>query len=129
VDPKVPDACERGLRIVPQIGDRFVPKPVMAESGVCLERAVIEVRGAGGARKGHARYTTESVVTFGPEVATIREQLALSSGPSEGASAARDSFVRRVQADRQLRLRAGTLVATAPSLLTRWRADVGGRDP
>jgi hypothetical protein len=125
-DPKRSETCERGLRIVPRVGDRFVPKPVMSESGACLERAVIEVRGAGSAPgKGRVRYAAESVVTFGPEGATIREQLALSNGSSEGASS-RDSFVRRVQADRQLRLRAGTLVSTAPSLLARWRGEAGG---
>jgi hypothetical protein len=125
-DPQAPEKCDRAIRIVPRIGDRFIAKPVLSDSGACLGRAVVEVRGTGaGSGKKGAHYQIESVVTFGPEAVAIREQLAISAERAGGGSA-KDSFVTRVQADRQLTFRGGSLVATGPSLLSRWQAQSGG---
>jgi len=125
-DPQASEKCDRAIRIVPRIDDRFMTKPVLSDTGACLGRAVLDVRGEGAAsgRRG-ARYKIESVVTFDAEAIAIREQLVLSGERGVGDSS-KDSFVRRVQADRQLTLRGGSLVATGPSLLSRWRAQSAG---
>jgi hypothetical protein len=125
-DPQGHEKCDRAIRIVPRIGNRFIAKPVLSDSGACLGRAVVEVRGTGsGSGTSAGRYQLESVVTFGPETVAIREQLAISAERAGGGSA-KDSFVRRVQADRQLTFRGGSLVATGPSLLSRWLAQSAG---
>jgi hypothetical protein len=127
-DAQGTEKCDRAIRIVPRIGDRFIAKPVRGESGACLGRAVLEVRGTGATpgRKG-ARYQLESVITFAPEAVAIREQLVISSAHVE-EDGPEHSFVRRVQADRQLTFRGGSLVATGPALLARWlaQAEEGG---
>ena len=60
-------------------------------------------------------------ITYGPDNIAIREQLAL-TGVEPAADPAAGSFVTRVQAERQLTLKDGELVATAPSVLARWLA-------
>jgi hypothetical protein len=117
-----PGSCERATRIVPLIGDRFVTKPLIDDKGACLGPAFFPVRQEGVAR-GHkrAKYEIQVSMTYGADSIAIREQLAL-SGADIAADPGASSFVTRVQAERQLTLRDGNLVATAPSVLARWLA-------
>ena len=129
VDPDQPTAserCERAIRVVPLLGDRFVPKPIVDDKGVCVGSALFPIRAAGDAGKGRAaRYKLEASVTVGPDNIGIREQLVLTRAQA-ATDVAGGSFVTRVSAERQITWRGGSLVATGPSLLTRWLAEQAG---
>jgi hypothetical protein len=113
-----PGSCERATRVVPLIGDKFVPKPLLDDKGACLGPAFFPLHQGGVAHgRKRAKYEIQVSITYGPDNIAIREQLALSA-----ADAAADSFVTRVQAERQLTMRDDNLVATAPSVLARWLA-------
>jgi len=117
-----PGQCERATRVVPMIGDRFVPKTLVDDKGACLGPAFFPLRQGGIAHgRKHAKYEVQVSITYGPDNIALREQLAL-TGAEPAADPASGSFVTRVQADRQLTLKDGTLVATAPSVLSRWLA-------
>lgn len=120
--------CERAVRLLPLLGDRFVSKPVVDDHNACLGSALIPVRTKGGVgRRTSTNYELEAALVFGPDAITIREQLAVSSGHGAGdQDAPVGSFVTRVQADRTLTINGGTLVANGPSLLDRWLAQHGG---
>jgi len=117
-----PGQCERATRVVPMIGDRFVAKPLVDDKGACLGPAFFPLRQGGVARgHKHAKYEVQVSITYGPDNIAIREQLAL-TGAEPVSDPASGSFVTRVQAERQLTLKDGNLVATAPSVLSRWLA-------
>jgi hypothetical protein len=117
-----PGQCERATRVVPMIGDRFVPKTLVDDKGACLGPAFFPLRQGGIAHgRKHAKYEVQVSITYGPDNIALREQLAL-TGAEPSSDPASGSFVTRVQADRQLTLKDGTLVATAPSVLSRWLA-------
>jgi hypothetical protein len=120
------EACERAIRVVPLVGDRFAPKPLVDEAGACLGRAFLPVRSSGSAisAKG-VKYQIESLVTFSADAIMVRENLAL-DGLRKGTDPASASYVTRVQADRQISLKGETLVATGASLLTRWQSSQSG---
>ena len=118
--------CERAVRLLPLLGDRFVSKPLVDDRNVCLSSALIPVRTKGGlGRRTSTNYELEAALVFGPDAITIREQLAVSGGHGGGEQqnqTAAGTFVTRVQAERTLTVRGGALVATGPSLLDRWLA-------
>jgi hypothetical protein len=123
-----PGSCERATRIVPQVGDRFVPKPLVDEKGACLGGAFFPLRAAGATGGGSrgSKYDLRVSLTFSPEAIAIREQLAITGAEAAVADPTMaSSFITRVQAERQLTLRDGDLIATAPSVLTRWLAKQG----
>lgn len=122
-DARKPRACDRALRLVPLVGDRFVDEPVTDEAGRCQDSALVPVRTSGVAPDG-TRYQLETGVTFAADALTLREQLALTTAQDRDGTADR-SFVTRVEADRRITLRAGSLVASEPSLLSRWLARHG----
>ena len=68
-----------------------------------------------------AKYEISVSITYGPDNISVREQLAL-TGAEPAAETGTGSFVTRVQAERQVTLRDGNLVATSPSILARWLA-------
>jgi hypothetical protein len=114
------EECARAVRLVPLVGDRFVPGPLIDTSGICLGRPFIPVRTQGGVGNDRRiKYRVETLITFSEGSILFREQLAIDGQPhrSDPSSA---SYVTRLQADRQVSLRGGELVATGPSLLTRW---------
>jgi len=114
------ESCQRAIRLVPLIGDRFTPRPLLDAGGACIGRPFIPVRGAGTAADGrHTRYRIENLITFADDSILFREQLAIDEEHHRGDPASA-SYVTRVQADRQVSLRDGNLVATGPSLLSRW---------
>lgn len=116
-----PGSCQRAMRLVPLIGQRFVPKPLVDDKGACLGNAFLPMRATGAAAgKGSAKYEMQVSVTFNPDAIAVREQLAITNAASEEAAAG--SFVTRVQSERQISLHGETLLATAPSVLTRWKA-------
>jgi len=124
VKPQDPALCQRAIRVVPLIRDHFVPKPLVDDKGTCVGSAFLSTRSGGGAGKRHgAKYELEATVTFSPDNISIREQLAISRAKS--ADASDESFVTRVQAERQVTPRGEALVATAPSVLDRWLAQQG----
>jgi hypothetical protein len=127
------EECARAIRLVPLVGDRFASGPLIDASGLCLGRSFIPVRAQGTAGNDRRiKYRVETLITFTEDTVLFREQLAIDGQPhrSDPSSA---SYVTRLQADRQVSLRGGELVATGPSLLARWlsRQDIdrapGGR--
>jgi hypothetical protein len=121
-DPQDPKSCDRAMRILPLIGDRFVAKPLVDDKGVCLGSASVAMRAAGTAgTKGGAKYQVEASATFSPDAIAIREHLAISQARST-VDPAEGEFVTRVQAERQVTFRGGNLVASGPSVLARWLA-------
>lgn len=119
-DGRAPRACDRAIRVVPLLESRFVDRPVTDERGQCLEPAFFPVRASGAAPDG-ARYQLEGAVSFAADAFTVREQLALSED-HERNDAAASSYVTRVEAERRLTWRGGSLVASQASLLSRWIA-------
>jgi hypothetical protein len=119
-----PGSCERATRVVPMVGDHFVAKPLVDDKGACLGPAFFPLRQGGVARgRKRAKYEVQVSITYGPDSIAIREQLALTNTEAAAAAdPAAGSFVTRVQAERQLTLKDGDLVATAPSVLARWLA-------
>lgn len=126
VKPQVPELCQRGIRVVPLIGNRFAPKPLVDDKGACLGNAFLVTRSGGAAGGRHsAKYQLEGAVTFSPDAIAVREQLAISL-PQAASDPNMESFVTRVQAERQITLQGGNLVATGPSVLARWLAQQHG---
>ena len=117
-----PGSCERATRIVPLIGDRFSPKPLVDDKATCLGPAFFPMRQAGTAHgRKRAKYEISVSITYGADNISVREQLAL-TGAEPAADSGTGSFVTRVQAERQITLRDGSLIATSPSILARWLA-------
>ena len=117
-----PGQCERATRVVPMIGDHFVAKPLVDDKNACLGPAFFPLRQGGVAHgRKRAKYEVQVSITYGTDNIAIREQLAL-TGAEPVSDPASGSFVTRVQAERQLTLKDGNLVATAPSVLARWLA-------
>ena len=117
-----PGSCQRATRVVPLIGDRFVAKSLVDDKGLCLGPAFFPLRQEGVSRgRKHAKYEIQVSITYGTDNIAIREQLAL-TGAEPASDPGTSSFVTRVQAERQLTLKDGELVATAPSVLARWLA-------
>jgi hypothetical protein len=119
-DGRAPRACDRAIRVVPLLDGRFVDRPIIDERGQCLEPAFFPVRASGAAPDG-ARYQLEGAVSFAADAITVREQLALSED-RERNDAAASSYVTRVEAERRITWRGGSLVASQASLLSRWIA-------
>jgi hypothetical protein len=121
-----PETCERAIRVVPLVGNRFVSKPLVDALGNCMGSSLLLVRSKGRAGKTtHAKYELETSVTFGANAILIREHLGLSRGPGVRNTkdpSASESFVTTLQLERQVVLRNGRLVTDGPSLLTRWLA-------
>ena len=88
-------------------------------AGTCVGRPLIPVRGSG-VGVGGEKYHVETLVTFSGEAVLVREQLGIESLQPRRPDAARDSYIKRVQADRQVSLRGAHLIASEPSLLSRW---------
>jgi hypothetical protein len=127
-DPQDPKSCDRAMRILPLIGDRFVAKPLVDDKGVCLGSASVAMRAAGTAgTKNGPKYQVEASATFGPDALAIREHLAISQARST-VDPAEGEFVTRVQAERQVTFRGGNLVASGPSVLSRWLAQQHHKD-
>lgn len=115
------DRCSRSVRIVPLIGDAFVPKTVINDKGACLGSSTVYLRAggtiAGGARRGMAFNLTGSV-SLTPDGVSVREELAVER--RTGGGQADGAYVMRQQAERQIRLEGGNLISDGPSLLSRW---------
>ncbi|MEP6651882.1 MAG: hypothetical protein ABJA82_00895 [Myxococcales bacterium] len=123
-------SCEHAIRIVPLVADRFLSRPLVDDKGTCVGSSLFPVRTKGRADgAGGAKYEMEASVTFSPNSVAIREHLALSRAPKlrGSANAAGESFVERLQLERQLSLRGGRLITDGPSLLTRWLAQQRAR--
>ena len=117
-----PGSCERATRIMPLVGDRFVAKPLVDDKGACQGPAFFPLHQAGVAHgRKHAKYEISVSITYGPDSISVREQLGL-SGAEPASDTGTGSFVTRVQSERQVTLKDGSLVASAPSILARWLA-------
>jgi len=117
-----PASCERATRIMPLVGDRFINKPIVDDKNACLGPAFFPMHQAGVAHgRKRAKYEISVSITYGPDNMSVREQLGL-SGAEPASDTGTGSFVTRVQAERQVTLKDGNLVATAPSILARWLA-------
>jgi hypothetical protein len=114
--------CSAGVRIVPLGIDRFTPKDLTDESGQCLGSAFFPLRSKGvvGAGAQQKKFQGEVSLTFHPKGIAVHEQLAIEEPGKDPDADGPGTFVRTAQADRQILLRQGRLVTTAPSLLDRW---------
>jgi hypothetical protein len=119
--------CDRAMRVLPLVGDRFLDKPLTDARGHCLGSTLFPVREAGASPDG-TRYQLEATITFGADAITVREQLALSDSKGR-ADLAASSFVTRVQSERRITLSPGGLVASEPGLLARWLARAPAAKP
>lgn len=121
--PGAPETCERAIRVVPLVGDRFVPGALMDDKGACLGTTLFPVRTKGQAGGPHgATYELEAAANFSQGALVIREQLAISrAAHARGAKdGAEEAFIARLQLERSITTRDGRLVTDGPSLLTRW---------
>ncbi len=116
-----PGSCRSGVRLVPLVNTRFVPRDLTDGAGGCLGSTFFPRRQVGTFPPGPrgSRYELDVALTFGTDEVAIQEQLAIQppSLPGEEAAAA---FVKRVQATRTVRLDGGRLVASKRGLLDRW---------
>jgi hypothetical protein len=114
-------SCVRGIRIVPVGKRRFVPLDVSEDDGRCQGRAFFPLRAEGTIGEGNHRksYRIQSSINFAPDAITIQEQLTIGQTSANSADAAA-SALRRMTAERKIRLLGGRLVAEGPSLLDRW---------
>jgi hypothetical protein len=118
--------CERAIRLLTLVGDRFVSKPIIDDQQACLGSAFFPVRTKGGiGRQTSTNYELEATLLFSADTIVVREQLAVSDGHGAAAQTG-GAFVTRVQSERTLTINGGRLVATGPSLLDRWLAQHGG---
>jgi len=121
--PGSTETCERAIRVVPLVGERFAPGPLVDEKGTCVGNTFFPVRTKGEATglRG-ATYELEAAANFSQGALVVREQLAISrAAHARGAKdAAGESFIARLQLERTITARDGRLVTDGPSLLTRW---------
>jgi hypothetical protein len=114
-----PSLCDRGLRIMPLIGDRFESRPLTRADGQCMASSLIVVR-TGGRRDKGASYEFESAVSFSPDAVSVEEQLSVHTTPTKREKETGDAFVTKIQAARRLVLQGDHLVASDVDLLGRW---------
>jgi hypothetical protein len=114
-------SCVRGIRVVPVGKRRFVPLDVAEDDGRCQGRAFFPLRAEGTIGEGPHRksYRIQSSVNFTPDAITVQEQLTIGQASANSADATA-SALRRMTAERKIRLTGGRLVAEGPSLLDRW---------
>jgi hypothetical protein len=119
--PQQQSTCSRTARLVPLVGDRFAPVDLSDASGKCVGAALLLLKGQGTIGQGSGRkdFQFESALTYNAEDVAVHEQLAVEEPARDGTAG---TFLRRVQAERHIRLNAGALLSTAPSLLDRWIA-------
>jgi hypothetical protein len=111
------ETCTRAIRFLTLRGDRFVAAPMTDETDACLGSGFVALTASGTDPSSTDRYRLETSVSFGPDEITLREQLTISAVRTSAAG-----FMRQVRADRRLSFRDGHLVASAPALVSRWRA-------
>ena len=117
--------CDRAIRIVPLVGDRFISTPIIDGHNSCVGSSLLPVRTKSrSTTRGGTKYELEAAVTLTPNAVLVREQLALIRLPPGHApkDAVAESFVTRQQLERQIVLRNGHLITEGPSLLSRWFA-------
>ena len=117
--PQDQSTCSRTARLVPVVGDRFAPVDLSDTAGKCVGAALLLLKGHGtiGHGSGRRDFQFESTLTYNTEDVTVLEQLAVEEPARDGTAG---TFLRRVQAERHVRLQSGVLLATAPSILDRW---------
>lgn len=133
-DPQVPQSCERAIRLVPLVGTRFISTGLLDPNGACLGSTLFPVRVTGkGGRNQASLYSLEASMTFAPNGIVVREHLDLSRAPGRGGSKdqSAESFVTKLQLERQVTVRNGRLVSDGTSLFTRWltREQASGSSP
>jgi hypothetical protein len=125
------DSCERAIRLLPLVGDRFVTRGLSDAQGSCLGGNLFPVRATGTSGKTHATtYRLEASMTFSASGIVIHEHLDLSraAGPRAPKDQARESFVTNLQLERHVGVRNGRLVTDGSSLLARWLAQQSTAD-
>lgn len=122
-DPDTAASCERAIRVVPLVGDRFVMTPLVTAEGTCISSTLFPVRTKGTQTAAHgATYELEAATNFSQGTMVVREQLAVSRAPRPHAAkdTSSEAFIARLQLERTIAIRNGRLVTDGPSLLTRW---------
>jgi hypothetical protein len=117
--PQDQSTCSRTARLVPLVGDRFAPVDLSDSAGKCVGTALLLLKGHGTIGQGGGRrdFQFESALTYNAEGVVVHEQLAVEEPARDGTAG---TFLRRVQAERHVRLQSGALLATTPSILDRW---------
>jgi hypothetical protein len=116
-----PASCDRGIRVMPLVGDRFENRPFSRADGKCLASSLIVEHTGGRSTKG-ASYEFESAVSFLPDAISVQEQLSVHTAQNKRERETGEVFVTKIQAARRLVLRGDTLIASDVDLLDRWLA-------
>ena len=119
-----PTGCDKGMRVMPLVADRFENRPLTRADGQCLDSSFIAVHTGGRSAKGGS-YEFESAVSFLPDAISIEEQLSVHPTPTKRERETGDAFVTKIQAARRLTLRGNNLVASDGDLLGHWLATNG----
>ncbi len=115
--PQDSTSCVRTARLVPIVGDRFVPVDLTDGASKCQGSTLLLLKGQGkNLQHGRRAYQFESGLTFRPDGLAVHEQLAVEERQPDGGG----TFLRRVQSDRMIYLQGAALQTSAPSLLDRW---------
>ena len=117
--PQDPSTCSRTARLVPLVGGRFTPVDLADAAGKCVGSTLLLLKGQGaiGHGRGRKEFQFESALTYDAEGVAVHEQLTVEERAQDGTAG---NFLRRAQGERRVRLQAGALLATAPSILDRW---------
>ena len=118
--PQELSTCSRTVRLVPLVGNRFVPVDLSSDTaGNCVSSSLLLLKSQGTIGKGRDRknYQFESTLTYGADAVTVHEQLTVEERARDGTDG---TFLRRVQGERRVRLLGGALLTTAPSILDVW---------
>ena len=117
--PQDQSTCLRTARLVPVVGDRFIPVDLSDAAGKCVGSTLLLLKGRGtiGQGRGRRDFQFESALTYSAEGVAVHEQLVVEEPARDGSAG---TFLRRVQGERRVHPQAGALLATAPSILDRW---------
>jgi hypothetical protein len=118
-NPQDPSTCTRTARLIPQIGNRFAPVDLTDAAGKCGGSTLLLLKGQGTVGKGSGRkdFQFESGLTYDAQGVAVHEQLTVEERARDGTAG---TFLRRVQGERRVRLQAGALLTTGPSILDLW---------
>ena len=118
--PRELSTCSRTVRLVPLVGNRFVPVDLSSDiAGNCVSSSLLLLKSQGTIGKGRGRknYQFESALTYGVDAVAVHEQLTVEERARDGTDG---TFLRRVQGERRVRLLGGALLTTGPSILDQW---------
>jgi hypothetical protein len=118
--PQDLSTCSRTARLVPLVGNRFVPVDLSSDTaGKCVSPSLLLLKSQGtiGKASGRKTYQFESSLTYSEDAVAVHEQLTVEERERDGTDG---TFLRRVQGERRIRLQGGALLTTGSSILDLW---------